>query len=159
MRLLCDLRNYLACGCGQRLGPAKRVAAPLRLTRCNNFSSATGALGARRVLVTAPASSEGLGSAEPAAGLYLPLEQDVMGVCLFIEAADFGPFGGLLGPFWGSSAGAKNRASRAGMLNEKNAFSSRRKPRPRHREDVDLREGPWAISASGASGCAGLSSP
>jgi len=65
-----------------------------------------------------------------------------MGICPLVGAADFGLFGGFLGPFWGSSAGAKNHASRAWMLNEKNAFKSARSPRSRHREDTHPREGP-----------------
>jgi len=46
-----------------------------------------------------------------------------MGICPFIGAADFGLSGGILGPLWGSSAGAENRASRLCMLNEKKALS------------------------------------
>jgi len=83
-----------------------------------------------------------------------------MGICPLVEAADFGPFGGLLGPFWGSSAGAKNRASRACMLNEKIVSSSRRNPRSRHREDTYPREGPHGLRrawfAPVASAIAGL---
>jgi len=67
---------------------------------------------------------------EPAESPYLLFQQ---GYTAQAGPAVFGPFGRIWGRSWGSSAGAENRAWRAWMLNEKNAFLSTRNPRFRHR--------------------------
>ena len=46
-----------------------------------------------------PALGGGLGSGERVWSSYLFFEWGVTAVCPLVEAADFGPFGGLLGPF------------------------------------------------------------